>query len=45
VLGLVWTVLCVQWRDVLFTIHHFMSITIFIGLAEALCWYDIYLFD
>jgi hypothetical protein len=38
-LGLVWIVLCVQWREVLFTIHHFMSITIFIGLCEAMCWY------
>jgi len=38
-LGLVWLILCVMWKDVLFTIHHFMSITIFIGLCEALSWY------
>lgn len=35
----VWCVWCSSWSDVLFKIHHYISITIVVGAVEAACWY------
>lgn len=35
----VWCVWCSSWSDVLFKIHHYISITIVVGGVEAPCWY------
>ncbi|CAD7964790.1 unnamed protein product [Amoebophrya sp. A120] len=35
----VWGVWCHKWSDVLFKIHHFITVAIIAGLIEAACWY------
>lgn len=35
---LIWVFWCRAWRDVLFKIHHYITVVIVVGLVEAVCW-------
>ena len=36
-----WFLVCSRWSEVLFKIHHYISITIAVGAIEAGCWYSL----